>query len=197
MYAWQHDFNASHYMRIVGCTWGITVVVYQSNVWFFLIPGRKENDSLFVFPHWGWIEMWFVLVGTRGFFISVMESGQSFTAIIRPGEMVTPLVYLELQGRFWVRAGNGAQAKGLYRYCFLRLERGKFAYAPLCWVLAWKLTAPLHQTGQGRSREKAFYLCVPLKWLSFIPWINWKSVHRSLFFLYSRERRTEISRMSP
>lgn len=69
-----------------------------------------------------------------------MESAQSFIAIIRPGEMVTPVVYLELKGVFWVMAGNGAQAKGVYRCLFLRLERGKFAYVPLSWVMAWKLT---------------------------------------------------------
>lgn len=53
--------------------------------------------------------MRFVLVGTHRPCISVIESGQSFLSIKRPREMVTLVVYLELEGIFWVRAGNGAQ----------------------------------------------------------------------------------------
>lgn len=42
--------------------------------------------------------------------------------------MVTLIVYLELKGIFWVRAGSGAQAKGVYRCYFLKVESGKFAF---------------------------------------------------------------------
>ena len=56
-------------------------------------------------------------------------------SIIRATEMVTLIVYLGLERIFWVGAGNRAQAKGVDRCYFLRLERGKFASvsAPGLW----------------------------------------------------------------
>ena len=56
--------------------------------------------------------------------------------------MVILIVYLELEGIFWIKAGNGAQAKRVYRCYFPRLERGEFSSVLLSWVLAQKLTGP-------------------------------------------------------
>lgn len=56
--------------------------------------------------------------------------------------MVILIVYLELEGIFGVRARDGAQAKGVYRCDFLRLERGKSLPLSLSWVLTQKLTVP-------------------------------------------------------
>lgn len=122
-----------------------------------LIPQRKEKDILFVFPPWRGLEMWFVLMGTHGFCISVMESGQSFISILRPGEMVTLIAYLELERMCWVRNGNGAQTKEVCRCVFLRLERC------LCLSLSGvgtKIDCP-SSIGRGKSREKALGMCLP------------------------------------
>lgn len=157
-------------MRSYGSGISIKCVIF-----FFSVPKRKENDSLFVFPYQRGIKMWSVVMGTHGLCISVMESGQRFTSIISPREMEISIVCLELERIFWVRAGNGAQAKRPYRWYTLRLERVKFARA---FILGIGMEIDYSSwIGRGRCKEKASCLCM------CVCVSPWNDINRSLKIL--------------